>query len=108
MEHTITVKRQSQSWATGDDDHWVKTYPRYYSDGELIEDLPAWAMCMATDGVCKELSRQLIELFRQSPRNYHITDGHFKVLLETLHIHHRIRVDLTLVVSDEEALGAHA
>lgn len=100
MQHIIVVKRQSEGWATGDD-RLVKEIPLYCGD-ELIEDMESWAMIVATEAVCRDLSRQLIELFRQSPRNYHITGGHFKVSEETCDIFRRKVVDLTLIISDED------
>ena len=99
-EHTITVGRQSESWVSGDT-HWVEDCPRYVGE-ERIEDMETWAMATATEAVCRDLSRQLIELFRQSPYDHYVKDGRFKVTLKTLHMHHRVTVELVLIVGGHD------
>lgn len=99
-ERTITVGRQSESWVAGDN-RLVEAMPRYVGE-ERIEDMETWAMAIAIEAACRDLSRQLTELFRQSPHDHHVKDGHFKVALETLHIHRHVTVELMLTVEEME------
>jgi hypothetical protein len=98
VEHTISIKRRSVDWVTGDT-RWMDKLPLYdLHTGERLEDVVDWAASWTLDAVRRDLGIQLQRLFRQSgiPTRVRIIGGEFKVTHEVQRLNNSVVVELEL------------